>query len=615
MSLALKTMIDENSPFALIEKNGRVSLYQGTLHDLSMLTDIHDLSRDLNTDIVFVLPYHAIRERGFEAVGDEPILGLSVQRQVSLTTKEMLDYLPKSEISLAGEIEPSISDHAYADLVQQFQENEIEGGHVSQATLSRKFEGQLKDFSLDTLLSAYRKIISNAGHYMAVLFADPSRGRLILAATPERHLEVAGTQTIMTPIAGTLRKEDRETFPKRLNDFIRDEKEINELFQVLDEEMKVMGLICPEGGKVHGPFLREVGAVVHSEYNLIGKRTLHSIDALRETLHAPTVVGSPMESAARVIAKYEKTSRGYYAGEIGIYKRPRSTAPDGDIDAAILIRMAEFDQTGAFKVQAGGGLVRDSVPENEAKESHAKAMGILKYLTNAQAEDPYLTTEMEEKIAPVFTARNEKLSQFWMQKQNPFKPASLKELKDAKITIINNEDNFAYMIAHVVKSFGCAVSVIDTFDYTIDTDDSDILVIGPGPGDPNNEEHERMTALNGIFAQVKGTKPILGICLGHQIMALGLGLQVMRQDSSTQGMPRDVKVNGHTHQLGFYNSFSPTLSEGKDIPEGLQIDLDSEGRIIAMSGQDMIGFQFHPESVMSKTGSELLLNALQKLKN
>lgn len=604
-------LIDAAQPFALIEKQGRLNLYQGSLHQLQKLHDIHDLARRENTDVVFVLPYHMVRERGFEARGDEPILGLAVSTQYSFKTSDMLPQLPQQNIELAGEITPNLNDADYAKMVSEFQLNEIEKGNVSQTTLSRKFKGQIKNMGLEVLLGTYRKIIEQSGHYMAVLFANPAAGQFILAATPERHLEVAGNQTIMTPIAGTLRKEDRETFPQRLQAFIHDPKEINELFQVLDEEMKIMGLICPEGGTVDGPFLREVGAVVHSEYNLLGKRTLHSIDALRETLHAPTVMGSPIESAARVIAKYEPESRRYYAGEIGVYRQPRSDAPDGDLDAAILIRMAEVFSDGTFYVQSGGGLVRDSVPENEAKESWAKAQGILRYFTADKITGPYLTPELMQSIRADFTARNKDLSPFWMISQNPYLDET-KPLKDKTVTIINNEDNFVFMIGHIIKSFGAEVRVVDTFDFDLN-DPANVIVMGPGPGDPNDKNHPRMKRLHEIAQHLlKTNRPVFGVCLGHQILALNLGLRVEQQKSSTQGMPRVVTINGEQHQLGFYNSFSPVIDQANP-PQNLSCDVDEQGRITAMGNQKLVAFQFHPESVMSKSGRELVLQAMQRL--
>ncbi len=610
--------IDDTKPFALIEKEGRLNFYQGTVSRLDNIRDIHKLARRENNDVVFVLPYAAIRERGFEAKGDEPVLGLSAKTQLGFATEEILPHLPQEGFDLDGSVEPLLNDEDYAALVAAFQQNEIEGGHVSQTTISRKFAGRIKNLSLQSLLGTFCRIILQRGHYMAVLFYNPAAeendAQIILAATPERHLEVTGTRTIMTPIAGTLRKEDRETFPERLKQFIHDKKEINELFQVLDEEMKIMGLICPEGGAVNGPFLREVGAVVHTEYNLIGKRTLHSIDALRETLHAPTVVGSPMESAARVIAKYEPDSRRYYAGEIGVYKRPRTEEPDGDIDAAILIRMAEIGKDGNFVVQSGGGLVRDSDPANEARESTAKAMGILRYFTSESDAVPYLTQELQEEIRADFEARNDQLSQFWMQKQNHYAPQLGTALGGKSVTIINNEDNFAHMIAHLIRSFDADVTVTDTFAYNPAQDKADVTLIGPGPGNPNSRDQPRMAKLHEITAALrKSGRPLLGVCLGHQVLALHEGLTVAQQTSSTQGMPIAVTVDGQDCRLGFYNSFSPVMDEAAEKCRGIAFDCDDKSRIIAMRGAGFSGFQFHPESVMSIEGVELLYKALAHL--
>lgn len=612
--------IDLNQPFAIIEKAGRVTCYQGDVHTLDCLEDIHDLSVREGRDVVFALPYRAIRERGFEAIGDEPILAIAVKKSIAMDKADFISGVDDIAIDLDGDITPSISDAEYAALVRDFQVNEIGGGNTSQTTLSRRFSGRVKGVNNAVLLSIYRKLLLSRGQYMTILFGNvnphnPSESQYLIGATPERHIEVTGNETIMIPIAGTLRKEDKATFETRLENFLNDPKEINELFQVVDEEMKIMGVVSPEGGEIYGPYLREIGAVIHTEYELVGKRCMNSIDALRRAMHAPTVVGSPMQSAARIIAKYEKTSRRYYAAEVGIYYAPRRANIYGDVDTAILIRTAEMFGDGRFHVQAGGGLVRDSIPEEEAKESRAKAMGMLGVMTGSSiTSDEYLTPDIRQKFAAILEERNKSLSAFWMQRQNPYQ-VSDHNLNGFHVTIINNEDDFAHMIGHMIKTSGAKVRVVDTFDYNVATDESDIIVIGPGPGDPTDMGHPRMKRIQDIICDLKeAEKPMLGICLGHQAIAVSEGLQVTRQEESTQGLQRQVRVFGKMRRLGFYNSFSPVFTDEARARVDLRFDLDEKARIIAMQGDRFIGFQFHPESVMSEDGNDVMYRALMILK-
>lgn len=618
MPAVFTDLIDLSQPFALIAKGERVTCYQGAIHTLNSLADIHRLGLATGCDIVFALPYRIIRERGFEARGDEPILAIAAQAALTLDKQAFLGQLPDTEVKLDGEITPSIADDAYAEIVRQFQINEIGGGNTSQTTISRRFSGRISNLDNTVLLSMYRRLLQSRGAYMTVLFGNvgaAGEAQYLIGATPERHLEIIGNETIMVPIAGTLRKEDRATFPQRLQAFLSDRKEINELFQVVDEEMKMMGVIAPEGGDIRGPFLREIGAVVHTEYELVGKRCINSIDALRHTLHAPTVVGSPMQSAARIIAQYEPDSRRYYAGEIGVYKAPRSADHSGDLDTAILIRSAELFGDGRFHIQAGGGLVRDSDPLSEAHESRAKAMGMMGIIMGASiTSDEYLTLELHAAHRALLESRNEALSGFWTVRQNPYRPQG-HDFAGCKITIVNNEDDFAHMIGHMVKFSQAQTDVIDTFAFDAATDKSDIVILGPGPGDPTDMKHPRMKRLQDIVATLKAKgKPMLGVCLGHQAIAFSEGLAVEKQETATQGMQRSVTVFGRDQLLGFYNSFSPVHTAIAASRNDLLLDLDENRRIIAMKGPGFIGFQFHPESVMSENGNELLLDALLELR-
>lgn len=613
-------VMDTDRSFVLLEKDGRVLCAQGIFHELEKIDQIHALSCQTGRDIAFALPYRAIRERGFEARGEEPILALEIEVSLSFPKEALIAALPDIPISWDGNIEASLSDEDYARLVGDFQKNEIERGNASQVTLARRFSGRIDSFDSQTALSIYRKILEQSGQYMAVLFAnihpsDESKNQFIVGATPERHLEIRGNETVMVPIAGTLRKEDKETFAERLDRFLADPKEVNELFQVVDEEMKIMGVICPDGGEVEGPFLREIGAVVHTEYRLVGRRGVDTMAALRRTLHAPTVVGSPMESAARIIRKYEPESRRYYAGEVGVYYKSRTDAPNGDLDSAILIRCAEISGDGQFRVQAGGGLVRDSDPANEARESRAKAMGLLGVLTGAaQLKDSYLTDDLRGKVEPVLRARNDKLSAFWMNRQDKYADGPLC-FDGLNVTILNNEDDFAHMVGHMLRTMRAEASVVDSFDYDPSQDDGDVVIVGPGPGDPTNMAHPRMLRLQEIIGDLTARqKPMLGICLGHQALAFNKKIDVERQAHSTQGMQRLVTVMDKEYRLGFYNSFSPVFNDRARAHTDIRFDIDENDRIIAMEGVRFAGFQFHPESIMSEEGASLLHRALTRLR-
>ncbi len=573
--------------YAIIEKSDQVTVYKGDIRYISTLKELNELSKT-NAEIVFLTPFNSIKEKDFVALGDEPIVALIVNTKETYNRLEYMNTLPDTEIILEKDIVPSISDIEFADMVEKIQANEIKEGNASQIIVSRIFKTKIKDMSEQTILSLYKRLLALRGQYMTFVFKYNSH--FFIGATPEKHLEITDTATTMIPIAGTLKKGDKNTFIERLKGFLKDQKEINELFQVLDEEMKMMARICPSGGKIMGPFLRDSGAVIHTEYELHGHKThLEPIDAFKHTLHAPTLVGSPIENACRIIAKYEKVSRRYYGGEIGVITKTR-------LDSAIIIRTAEINRLGEIRIQAGSGIVLDSDPMKEALENRAKSQGLCSLLKGKKGVQPYITKAITEEITTLLSSRSTDLSRFHCDDQS----ALITNFKNIKITIINNEDNFAYVLQHILIHMGLTVEVIDTFEYKAIS--SDIVVIGPGPGDINDISNERMVSLKSITKNLLSKKiKTIGICLGHQAICDYLGLPIKKQDTCTQGMIRTIKVFGQPETLGFYNSFSPV---SKEIP--FIVDKDEMGRIITIKDTGFIGMQFHPESVMTKNGYKII---------
>lgn len=156
-----------------------------------------------------------------------------------------------------------------------------------------------------TPLALLGRLLQIRGTYMTALFR--TKDASYLYASPERHLTIRNGRALTNPIAGTMKIGDEETFQKRLEDFaFRDTKEAQELTMLLDEGTKMIAQFCPHG-QIEGPFLRETGAVIHTEYRISGKVVppTHVIDALRTTLNAPTLTGSPINRACEIITKLE----------------------------------------------------------------------------------------------------------------------------------------------------------------------------------------------------------------------------------------------------------------------------------------------------------------------
>jgi 2-amino-4-deoxychorismate synthase len=165
------------------------------------------------------------------------------------------------------------------------------------------------------------------------------------------------------------------------------------------------------------------------------------------------------------------------------------------------------------------------------------------------------------------------------------------------------------MLGHMAAKMGCEVTVVDTFDFDPANHNSDIVILGPGPGNINNEKDERMKKLlSHVDTLRRQNCPVLGICLGHQALAKQRGMSVVKRDFPTQGMQREIELYGKKERVGFYNSY---VVKGDD--PAVELSRDGEGVVTAMRRGNMIGYQFHPESVMSQHGYELLKKALCEL--
>ncbi|MDN5745966.1 MAG: chorismate-binding protein, partial [Nocardioidaceae bacterium] len=330
-------------------------------------------------DRLVAVPFRQVRERGFEAHDDgTPLVVVDVQTEHEFTVADVIEAIEPVPVEFTDRGGFETSDDAYAELVAQIIDGEIGQGEGANLVIGRNYRATVADFDASVALTVLRRLLERErGAYWTFLFFTGDR--FLIGASPERHVSVHGGDVRMNPISGTfhLRPPAGETrsAQARMADFLKDEKEIYELFMVVDEELKMMCDICTEGGQVLGPFLKPMTHLIHTEYLLAGRTNRDVREVLRDTMYAATVTGSPVENACRLIKAYESEGRGYYASALAIFGRDEVGEPV--LDSPIVIRTADVDLDGRLKVSAGATLVRDSEPAYEVAETHAKAGGIL----------------------------------------------------------------------------------------------------------------------------------------------------------------------------------------------------------------------------------------------
>ena len=182
-----------------------------------------------------------------------------------------------------------------------------------------------------------------------------------------------------------------------------------------------------------------------------------------------------------------------------------------------------------------------------------------------------------------------------------------------KIVIIDNYDSFTYNLSHAVKALGAHVTVLrnDRFNLS-DLDRFDKIILSPGPGIPSEAG-----LLLDVIRTYAGKKPILGICLGEQAIGEAFGANLINLKDVFHGVQTPVQIFDDetlfrslpkTLQVGRYHSW--VVSE-EGLPDCLEVTARiEEGYIMGLRHKtfDIHGIQFHPESVLTPDGLQIIQN-------
>lgn len=553
---------------------------------------------------LIVVPYRQITERGFVAPDDgAPLIAMSITEQHTVPVDDLLARLPDTPTVLSDQ-HFDVADEEYAQTVRQLVAEEIGEGVGANFVIRRSFLARIVDYAPPVALAFFRRLVERErGAYWT--FVIQTGQYTFVGATPERHITLDAGQAVMNPISGTYRYPAAGPTLQGVTEFLADPKEVDELYMVVDEELKMMARICESGCRLVGPFLKEMARLAHSEYFIEGRTRRDVREILRETMFAPTVTGSPLESAARVIARYEPSGRGYYSGIAALIGTDRDGEPA--LDSAILIRTADIDPTGRMRVGVGATIVRHSDPAAEAEETRAKASGLLHALQAGRrlAAHPQVQAALRQ--------RNAAIADFWLRgSDNP--AAMVPEFVGLTALVVDAEDTFTAMIELQLRSLGLAVTV-SRFDAAVAPDGYDLVVMGPGPGDPRALNDAKIARLaRDIDALLVAGRPFIAVCLSHQVLSRRLGLELVRRTAPNQGVQREIEMFGARERVGFYNTFAAHSLDDKRDVDGVGIvevcrDRDT-GEVHALRGARFLSMQFHAESVLTVDGPRIMAGAV-----
>jgi phenazine biosynthesis protein phzE len=594
----------------------------------------HERLADLPEECLALVPFRQIRERGFDVRDDgTPLTALVPEERHVIPLREALAQLPAHDVRVRGG-GFDVGDEEYARIVERVLREEIGAGEGANFVIRRTYEGEIPGFARADALALFRRLLEGErGAYWTFVVhtgeqdgpEGPSShgrghgtgGRTLVGASPEVHVRMSGGTVVMNPISGTYRYPAEGPTPEHLLDFLADGKEIEELSMVVDEELKMMCTVGDRGGVVVGPRLKEMAHLAHTEYELRGRSSLDVREVLRQTMFAATVTGSPVQNACRVIERHESGGRGYYAGALALLGRDSGGAQT--LDSPILIRTADIDAAGRLRVAVGATLVRGSDPASEVAETHAKAAGVLAALgvrparPRGKRDVPRLADD--PRVRAALDGRRASLAPFWLRMQERTGALAGHAL------VVDGEDTFTAMLAHVLRSAGLEVTVRRYDEPGLRgavLAHEGPVVLGPGPGDPSDLADPKMRLLRELAAQLirEHRHGVLGVCLGHELIAAELGLEIVRKDVPYQGAQTQIDLFGRAETVGFYNSFVARCDEeaaGELAAHGIEVSRAANGEVHALRGPGFAGVQFHPESVLSLNGAAVVREMIGQL--
>ncbi len=479
----------------------------------------------------------------------------------------------------------SRSDYARDDYVAGVQEvqRRIRAGWVYQVNLSHRFSFAACD--LDPLAYYARLRETNPSPFMGIL-EGPDWA--VVSGSPERLFERHGETVSARPIAGTRPRGATPAADADLEAELRSSpKELAEHVMLVDLLRNDLSRVCESGTvEVSEAFTVErYSHVMHLVSEVRGHTTARLGELVRAIFPGGTITGAPKESVMAEIARLEPVPRGAYTGSLGYVSGRRS-------DFNILIRSLTLAE-GRGHISAGGGTVIASDPQSEYEETRHKAEALLHVLGSG--------TSGRRPAPPT-------LDRAW----RPSRPV---ERFAARVLFVECHDSFSYNIVNYLRMLGAEVTVVDHGRGPTQALLRGVthLVLGPGPGDPASSGR----LLDWVDVALRGRPPLLGVCLGHQALGVALGARLEQAARPVHGEAHAIRHRGDGLFAGLPDPALLTRYHSlclRELPDELQLAAwTDDGLVMAVAHRELplFGVQFHPESMLSAAGLDLLANFLR----
>ncbi|HJW76357.1 MAG TPA: chorismate-binding protein, partial [Thermoleophilia bacterium] len=416
----------------------------------------------------------------------------------------------------------------------------------------------------------------------------------VVSNSPERLFNVVDGVMTARPIAGTRPRGATPAEDEALEAELRaSRKEQAEHVMLVDLLRNDLSRVCDAGTvEVSEAFTVErYSHVMHLVSQVRGLTGASLSDCVRAVFPGGTITGAPKESVMREIARLEPVARGAYTGSLGYVS-------GAGCDFNILIRTFTFAD-GVGYVSGGGGDVIESDAAEEYLETRHKVEALLHVLGRGRGG---------HEPAPPVVVRS-------------WRPPRPRASYDAGVLFVEAHDSFSFNIVNYLRMLGAQVTVIDHEEDPerhLRADDPDRpgpthVVVGPGPGDPTTSGR----LLDWVTAVLARRLPFLGICLGHQALGMVLGATLDRAPRPVHGEDHPVVHDGSGPFAGLPSPASFTRYHSLhlvDLPSELRVcGRTFDGLVMAVAHRHLPawGVQFHPESMLSPRGLDLLANFLE----